>query len=246
MDTMDTTIKGLTSPWTEPVADTFKSVSIGGNWVEFDFVRSTATRMLCTVRDQDGNEIFGAGVDRAFDIVAAGDRVDIFYTPYQIWIETYNNSTSASEGEHFACGVLDVNPESDGIHASTAWARARRSSAGTADANGDIWGDIYALDNGVPAMISRVIREVNFTGTVVRMRTYSGRQIYQPVNLAMTNAAALVTNAGRIWQAYMVDDEFEPYAQLQIPIDDSPETLGTFQVSNCRENSDRRIAFRVA
>lgn len=251
IDELVTVLTGLSNPWSHSTGTFTSPQDAGGNYVEFTLTRISATNLEVVVVDHVNRNMLGTGsTARRMQIPASGDRVSIFYGENYVWVETLNPSTVQAEAEHFGCGLLDLSPEDQDAHNRTVWARARRSSGDSLDAHGDTWTDFYMIDNAATGGVQRRPIDVRmFIGTNVMFRRISGKHIYKPVDLAANDNAGTPLVAGRMYQAFIVIGSYEPWSEIQIPVDDSPETLGTFKVTNCREdgtNEFARIALRIA
>jgi hypothetical protein len=250
MDELVTVLTGLTTPWTHSTGLFTSPVSAGGHQVAFQLTRISATVLDIDPVDRMGFEMFGVGITRRMNIVAAGDRVQLFYGPEYVWVETQKPDTSAAEGEHFAVGILDLTPEDQDAYLFPTFAKARRSSAGSLDAAGDQWSDYFRHQLSTGTYIAaRSPVTMRTPDQVVQNRRMSGKLIHLPVDLSSLSSDSLYSVIGRQYQAFTVNGQLQPWTQVEIPIDDDPVTLGTFKVSNCREESTgqfTRIALRIA
>ena len=250
MDELVTVLTGLTTPWTHSTGLFTSPVSAGGHQVAFQLTRISATVLEIDPTDRMGIEMYGAGISRRMHIVAAGDRVQLFYGPEYVWVETLKPDTSAAEGEHFGVGIVDMTPEEQDAYAFPTWAKARRSSADSLDASGDTWTDYFRfqLSTGTYAS-ARSPLTMRTPDQVVQSRRMTGKLIHIPVDLTGLGTDALYGVIGRQYQAFVVSGTLQPWTNIEIPIDDNPVTLGTFKVTNLREDSTgqlTRIALRIA
>lgn len=252
MDAMDSTIKALSTPWTEPSADTFRSPpNAVGQYVEFTFTRNNATELDFDPYDHTGLSMFG-GVTRTMRIMddpdANSDQIQIFYGPDYLWIETANPGTTFGLGEHVGVGQVDMTPENQDTVIHTGWARARRNAAGTADTSGDAFSDMWRFshNSGVFGAIEPIRGPVDIANNVAYLRRESNAFVIVPIDTVQFDSAGLRRYSGRMYQALMCISDIEPWTEIQVPIDDSPLTLGTFKISNCGVRQNCRICFRIA
>ncbi len=242
-------LTGLTNPWSHSAGLFTSPLDSGGNQISFQLVRVSATRLSIEPTDRHGRNMFGAAsTTRTMDIVASGDRVQLFFGENYVWVETLNPGTVLAEAEHFAVGILDLFPEDQAIHTQGYFARARRDSAGTLDTFGDQWGDFFCLDGNQTTytVASRPLGLRDSGGSELARQRISGRLVHIPNDVTAKTNDGTLRLLGRQYQAFQVHGQLEPWSTVQIPIDDNPLTFGSFMVSNCREQSSAASVYRIA
>jgi hypothetical protein len=246
LDALVTKLTGLSTPWTHSAGVFTSPTDAVGRFVKMTLSRTSATRLNIIAVDHLARNIFNEA-SKHMDIVAAGDRVQMFYGPQYCWVEALSPGT-ANLAEHFGIGILDLTPEAQNAHNHWMWARAKRTAAGASDANGNTWSNFHTISvsTGVASPGRLPVDLRNYAATQLTALTLNGRAIYTPVDL--TNLYSGETRiAGRLYQAMKVPTIYEAWTDIEIPIDDSPQTLGTFRVSNCgRDGASPQIAFRIA
>jgi len=223
------------SRWTEPSADLFKSVvDADGRFFDVLLTRVDVDTLEIRVRNPSAVTI----ATRRVDIDGAGTEVRIYSGPYHADIESVRATPESAGG-----GLMDLSPESQISHSNYVYAYGYRDNAGAiANQTNRSW---FILDNGVAAVFTRLIGQLDASGIAQPLRSGNGANIFRPAELfaAMSGANRIV---GRMFQRYMCDSGLALGTEHVVPIDDA--TTATFKVLGRPDANaaDARIAVRKA
>lgn len=222
------------TPWTEPSPGLFKSpVDADGRFFDVLLTVDAADTLGSRVRNPSATIIS----QRRILIDVGGTEVRFYTGDKHMCIDSQRGTPEA-----LGAGLLDLSPRSQTYHTNSMYGFGHRDGASNPD--GGHPADCYGLlDNGAPANIFRAIADNTASFGPAPLLDASGFTIHHPVMLVAT-MSSLLRRVGRLYQTYQVDVTLAVGAEIQIPINESPLTNGTFKVVG-RGNSNGNF-FKIA
>jgi hypothetical protein len=224
--------------WTEPSANRFKSPpDASGRFLEIIVSEPSAVRWQWQVLDDTGATV----ATREVLLSGAGETIRYYSGPYHVWVEV---DKGASNDESLGAGLLDLSPESQTVHPRYTWARGHRTSAGTADGNGDTASEFFTFNISAYGVLRRLLAYRNQATTEAQMVTFSGAlNIHMPAELIAQTSLSVVSLIGRLFQAIKTTSGVDN--TVTVVIGSAGET-GTFRVVGTNPDGALTIAFRTA
>ena len=241
VNTIISTVRTLlvtTLGWSEPSTALFKTpVDAASRFLDVLLTRISATNLEIRVRNATPTTV----ITRRIQITSGGS---VWYhgNIFGLVIASLSATNEIAQAH-----VLDQTPDLQSDSALYVVANAYRSAADSADGNGTIMGQYFAIDNGAAGMLSRLRRwtasgNSNGGSTVnSQFQTITGKLLWRDA-LAAINSAGTLRWAGRICHALMCDSTLALLARRYPYIDTS--TGKEFMVLGLTSVQNMKIAFR--
>ncbi len=209
----DEVLNQLSTPWTEPDANTFQSPEDEmGHFFTAALASAAVTRLQVTVKDLNGTAI----ADRCVDIDAGGNAVQVYTGQFHFFVE----SSRAGGGEVAGGGLLDLSPEAVGNVGLNAWHQ------------------FFMMSDGAPVGSGRV--DVGATGGsgASPNKTCASVFLFNPMMMVTLVGESDSLWIGRVHQSLRCSDELGPGSEVTVPVDSGAK--GVFRVvargadRNCR------------
>ena len=206
--------------WVQAPAGTFTSPADGvGRFYVVVLTRTSATRLNCVVKDQNGITI----INREIDISGAGTSVNYFTGQFHAWIEALEATP-----EVFMSGILDETPLAENAILDYVYAGAYRNNGGGVDGQGSNTSQFFMLDNGASAFANRWRAFAQTISAVFGLKDPTGALQFFPCD-TQANVGGTAGWIGRFYQGYICDSSLPNGTVKNLKIGDAGET-GNFQV----------------
>jgi len=238
IDRLDALLKAVGVGWTEPVADTFQTPNDpAGRNFKLAFVRASATRLQCTMTDDQGR----ATVQKEMQI-SGTVAIQIYYSTRYVYII---NETVADGRDYLWANMLTLFPESETVHNKYCVFYGGRNNAGAQSIpECNVMQSINAAGvyaDRPDAVMAPYVQQLGSTVLAIPIHSSGGRRWSPYWHIGADPAGTRIR--GRLYNALVMASTAVVIGnEYNVPIDQS--NLGVFKVANMEAGGEAIVAVR--